>query len=274
MQVDRDIEIPPEINNLPLAFDLWEFTTAPAEGDLSYGLPDSAGEEIARWEINLPADPDEANAVLQRRGAYLQASQAMLEAAPENVDQFVQKAGGQRLGEVAYDLIPVGSLTTAEQDALRLLTYLEVGPDEVSFAVGEQSRIELEQASQQFESAVERMLRLVSHFSWVETSREGRLSGRTVVNWSGDMHNVWDEWVEPEVYGMHQQAVYQALMTRNIMVHACVVTTQSAAKLAVLLTNPASAILALPVAWKLVDQIMKDVEKYRKISNQEMNNAE
>ena len=264
----------PETDNLPLAFDLWEIAPAEAGEDLSFGMPGSGGQEIARWEIDLPADPDEAGAILGRRGEYLQATQDALDATPANVDQFVQKAGGGPLGDVSFDIQPEQPFSDAEQDALRLLTYLEVGPDEVSFAAGEQSRTELEQASQQFQSAFERMLRLVSHFAWVETNIEGRLSGRTVVNWSGDMHNVWDEWVEPSSYGMHKRAVNQALVTRNIVVHASVVTTQSAAKLAVLLTNPASAILAIPVAWKLVNQLMKDVEKYRKITEQEMNNAE
>jgi hypothetical protein len=263
-----------DTDNLPLAFDLWEITVPPDEGQLSYGLPDSAGEEIALWELDLPPDPKIASSILQRRGEFIQMSLVALEEVPDDVGRFVQKVGGGPLSEVSYGVIPEQPLSAAEQDALRMLTYLEVGPQQVSFEVAEQSKNELDQASQEFQYAFERMLRLVSHFAWVETKVGGSLSGRTIVNWSGDMNNVWAERLEADIYGLHQQSVRQALASRNILVHACVVTTQSAAKLAVLLTNPAGAIFALPVAWKLVSQILEDIEKYRNITNQEMNHAE
>lgn len=263
-----------EAESLPLAFELWEISAPPAGDDLSFGLPAYAEEEVALWELDLPADHEAASAILERKDDLIRASLNVLETAPADIQQFVQKAGGVPLSEVSYGVIQGQPLSPSEQDALRMLTYLELGPQEVSFAVAEQSRSELDQASQQFQDAVDRMLRLVRHFAWVETNIEGSLSGRTVVNWSGDMHNVWAEQVGEDVYGLHQRSVQQALASRNIMMHACVVTTQSAAKLAVLLTNPAGALLALPVAWKLVSQIMKDVEKFRNITQKEMNHAE
>ncbi len=259
---------------LPQVFDLWEIAEPPIDGDISFGLPGASQDEAAVWELDLPADPDLAADELQRRGAFLQASVASLDMAPVEIEEFVLKAGGGPLSQVSFDVSSTQPFSDSEEDALRLLTYLEVGPDEVSFAAAEQSQSELDQASQQFQDAFERMLRLVSHFAWVETRVGGSLSGRTVVGWSGKMHNAWAGQIEAEGYGLHQKAVSQALASRNIVVHACVVTIQSAAKLAVLLTNPAGAVLALPVAWKLVNQILKDVEKYREITNQEMNNAE
>jgi hypothetical protein len=263
-----------EAESLPQVFDLWEIAQPTADGDISFGIPGSYQAEVALWELDLPADPESAASELQRRGEFIKASFDALNDAPGEIEGFVKKAGGGPLSDVSFDVSPAQPFSDAEQDALRLLTYLDVGPDEVSFAVAEQSKSELEQASQQFQTAFDRMLRLASHFAWVETWVGGSLSGRTVVGWSGNMHNAWAGQIEAGSYGLHQKAVSQALDSRNIVVHACVVTIQSAAKLAVLLTNPAGAVLALPIAWKLVNQILKDVEKYREITNQEMNNAE
>ncbi|MGW8251574.1 MAG: hypothetical protein ACWGO1_13090 [Anaerolineales bacterium] len=260
--------------SLPLAFELWEMAPASEEQSLSFGLQGDDSEQVALWEIDLPPDSEAAGVVLQRRAEFIQSSLAALEDAPDEIGRFVQKVGGVPLSEVSYGALPEQPLSEAEQDALRMLTYLEVGPQEVSFTTAEQSREDLEQASQQFQSAFERMLRLVSHFAWVETRIGGSLSGRTIVGWSGDMDNLWADQLEEDGYKLHQQSVQQALASRNILVHACVATAQSAGKLAVLLTNPAGAIFALPVAWKLVSQILEDIEKYRNITNQEMSHAE
>lgn len=263
-----------EAARLPRVFDLWEIAEPPVEGDVSFGLNGGDQPEVALWEVDLPADSESAAGELQRREEFIRASIDALDEAPAEIEDFVIKAGGGPLGDVAFSVGPEQPLSHAEQDALRLLTYLEVGPQEVSFTAAEQSQTELDHASQQFQAAFERMLRLVSHFAWVDTRVGGSLAGRTVVSWSGNMHNAWAGRMETGSYGLHQQAVIQALASRNVVVHACVVTIQSAAKLAVLLTNPAGAVLALPVAWKLVNQILEDVEKYREITKQEMNNAE
>lgn len=252
-------------SNLPLAYDLWEITAPAPVDELSFGLPEVAEGQIARWDIDLPADPEAASQVLERRDDYIAASLAALETIPDDVRDFVRSAGGRPLDEVAFDTLPAQTMTAAEQEALRLLVYLEVGPEQVDFATAQDSRIGLDQASQQFQAATERMLQLVSHFAWVETKVDGILTGRTVVNWSGDTYNAWQEQAGEGVYGLHRRSVRQALASRNLLVHACIATTQSAARLAVLLTNPAGAILALPVAWKLVSQVLKDVEKYREM---------
>jgi hypothetical protein len=265
MQESQDNRLSVDTNHLPLAYDLWEITVPSAEDELSFGSPEAAGIPIARWELDLPADAGAATEILQQRESMIAASLSALQTAPDDIREFVHNIGGGRLDEVAFDTLPAQPLSSAEQEALRLLTYLEVGPENVSFASAEESRTDLDQASQQFQAAVERMLQLVSHFAFVETKIDGNLTGRTVVSWSGDMYNAWQEQVEADSYGLHQQSVRQAMASRNILIHACIATTQSAARLAVLLTNPAGAILALPVAWKLVNQILKDVEKYREM---------
>jgi hypothetical protein len=108
----------------------------------------------------------------------------------------------------------------------------------------------------------------------VETRTGGEPVGLTIVGWNGDLHAVWSDRPDPEKSRLHQRSVSQALQARAVQIHAVVVAIQSAAKLGVLLSNPAGAILALPAGWKLVEQILADIDKYRKIKSQETENAE
>jgi hypothetical protein len=106
----------------------------------------------------------------------------------------------------------------------------------------------------------------VTHFAWVETRQGDLLIGRSVVGWSGDLDTLWRPGLTTEQRELHRRSLHQALASRNILLHAVVVTVRSAAKLAVLLTTPGGALLALPVAWKFVKEIMADIEKYKLIT--------
>jgi hypothetical protein len=196
----------------------------------------------------------------------LQASQVALDSAPGRALEFVHKV--QDLGQVSFDAVPDTPLSPAEQDALRWMTYLEAGPDEVSFSAGDQSAAELEEANRQFQGVMERMLQQVTHYAWVETLLDGRFLAQSVVGWGGNLQTLWGKVLEPDDFQMHRLALRQALATRHILVRACVATTQSAAKLALLLTNPAGAVMALPVAWKMVRQILTDIEEYQRVTSQ------
>lgn len=254
-----------ETDALPHAFGSWELSPTSPVSDLSFDLQSAPGQEFFTWKLDLSGDSQTLEAEFENQARFLLESQKALDAAPAKATDFVRKV--QEGSAVSFDAVSQTHLSSSEQDILRLMNYLEQGPDEVSFAVAEKEASELEQARQQFQQVLERMLQQLTHFAWVETLWEGRFLAHTVVNWGGAMQTVWGQSLTTEDYRLHQHALKQALATRNILVHACLMTTQSAAKLAVLLTNPAGSILALPVAWKLVRQILEDIEKYRAIAS-------
>ena len=241
---------------------------APAQGveAVSFDIQSTEMTGPSVWRIDLPADPQAARGQLNQRSAFLQQSYLALESAPDKADHLVRTARSTAGGEISFDASKGEALAAPEHEALRLLSILESGHEEVSFGAGATAGDELERSEDRFRLAVERVIHLVSHLAWVETQVEGSLLGRSIVGWSGDMQTLWSEGVTEEVYWMHQRSLSQAMQSRLIQIHALVVTTQSAAKLAVLLTNPAGAILALPVAWKLVEQLLADIEKYQQIN--------
>jgi hypothetical protein len=252
-------------DDLPEVFSSWDIASPQESNTVSFGLTASGGDESSFWRADLPADPRAALKNLEQRSSYLQRTYHALDTAPERADRLVQSARSEAGGEISFSAIPGETLAAPEQETLRLLSALEYGQEDVAFGTGDTAGDELERSEDRFRLAVERVMHLVSHLAWVETQVEGLYLGRTIVGWSGDMQTLWSEQASEDIYWMHQRSLSQALQSRAIQIHALVVTTQSAAKLALLLTNPAGAVLALPVAWKLVEQILADIDKYQQI---------
>jgi hypothetical protein len=263
-------DTPPAPDSPAALFQTWQFQPAPAAPGVSYSI-DKAGTEAGTeaypvWRLDLPADPSSAEMVLAERQEVLGAVQLALEDVPARLASLVQHA--QLTGGVGPSFAPPSAeaLPEPEAEALELLHALELPAVGLSYAAGSEERRGLEQAFDQFKADIDDLLRLVTHFAWVETEQDGRLIGRTVVGWSGDLDTLWHAGLTPEQRELHHRSLRQALASRNILLHAVVVTLRSAAKLAVLLTTPGGALLAVPVAWKFVKEIMADIEKYKLIA--------
>ena len=262
---------PPD-KSLPDAglFQTWQFQPAPTAAGLSYTV-DAAGAETGAaaqpvWRIDLPADLDSAKRTLSERQELLSASLLALDSVPLRIDDLVKHA--RATGGVGLSFAPPSTeaLPEPEADALGLLHALELPTIGVSFAPGSEEQHGLEQAFNQFKADMDNLMRLVTHFAWVETQQDSLLIGRTIVSWSGDLDMLWRSGLTPQAQELHQRSLSQALASRNILLHATVVTVRSAAKLAVLLTTPGGAVLAIPVAWKFIKEVMADIEKYKLIA--------
>lgn len=247
-------------------FQTWQFQTGPAVPGLSYSIDMAGAEALPVWRVDLPADPQAAQATLSQRQDLLLTSQMALADVPLRIDDLVQHA--RATGGVGLSFAPpsADALPDPEADALGLLHALELPAVGVSFAAGDEEQRGLNQAFDQFKADMDNLMRLVTHFAWVETQQDNLLIGRTIVGWSGDLDMLWRTGLTPQAQELHQRSLSQALASRNILLHATVVTVRSAAKLAVLLTTPGGALLAIPVAWKFIKEIMADIEKYKLIT--------
>lgn len=237
---------------------------------MSYAIDAAGAEADAQaypvWRVDLPANPTSAEMVLAERQEVLIASELALEDVPERVEDLVQQARASGGVGLSFATPSAEAMPEPEAEALELLHALELPAVGLSFAAGSEERRGLEQAFDQFKVDMDDLLRLVTHFAWIETQQDGRLIGRTVVGWSGDLDTLWQPGLTSEQHELHRSSLRQALASRNILLHAVVVTLRSAAKLAVLLTTPGGAVLAVPVAWKFVKEIMADIKKYKLIA--------
>jgi hypothetical protein len=254
--------------NLPEVLRLWEVGPEPTTAAIPFDAA-SPTPEAAIWRIDLPAQLETAQDTLRRNEILLQASDLALATVPERLDKFIRQA--QARGAVSFAAPAAGS---AEAGLFTWLESIEGDPAQVSFSLGDEARAGLQKSSEAFQQSVEHLLRLVANFAWVETQMAGELLGRTVVNWTGDMNTVWGEGITPEHYHLHYRSLALALASRATLLRAFITATQGAMKLAILLTTPGGAVLALPAAWQFVNQVLADLGKYQSLINPNPHKAE
>jgi hypothetical protein len=249
---------------LPAAFGSWQFQQTSDAVGLSFDI--AFGDEIPVWRSDLSADIKKASAKLTEHETHIQDSMAALNDVPERIDALVHQAQLASAGGVSFDSAAIGALPEPEAELLDMVHTINLPAAGVSYALGGEEQSKIEAAFAQFADDMQRLLRLVTHFAWVDTEVEGELLGRSVVSWTSDLDTNWEIGLKTETYQLHKRTLVQALATRNVTLHAITITTQTAIKLSILLTTPASAILALPLAWKFVKQIMADVQKHKEIT--------
>ncbi len=253
--------------NLPAVFELWSAGPVGAAAETtSFATSEAAAEPAVRWQLDLPRDPAAARAQLSDREAQLAASHQALDAMPDRFEALVRQARAQ--GTVSFAAQPDEQLLERpEAEALRLLGLAEQGATGVSFGLGEDVRGDWQQASAQFQALTAQMSQLLFNLAWVETRREGQLLAQTVVGWTGDLNTAWGAAAGAETRALHRRSLALALAARLAWVRLFVVTTQGAARLAVLLSTPGGAVLALPAAWTFVNRVLADLSQYRKQVN-------
>lgn len=229
----------------------WEFTTTPTTDALAFGIQAEPRQTVPVWRVDLPSDPKLAQEYISRRADQVQESAAALESVSQRVDQMAARQHAAASFEVESEPLPA-----PEAELLRLLEAIEVSTAPTSFSSDVPKLGELDQVNEQFQAASKRLLRLFSHFAWVDTLVQGQLIGRTEVGWTGNMNTAWTERLNETQKELHQRNLETALVSRNTSLRTLTVSMQTAVKLSVLLAAPGGALLALPVAWKFVNQIL------------------
>jgi len=250
----------------PTVLGLWTTIPTSPPATISFDTTTAQGQpptDAPTWRVNLPADPEQAARDLDGAERGLETAQDGLTAAADRIDTLI---AGQPAG-LAFDVSGSGpDLPDAERELLALLEEAERGAPPISFGAGETIRSGWTQATEQFQAFVDQLRRIVSHYAWVETRVQGQLLSRTTVGWTGDMHTAWQAGLDPEQMGLHRRTLTLALSSRQTMIRTFTLAASGAARLSVLLSTPGGAILALPAAWKFINQVRAELEKHQHIS--------
>jgi hypothetical protein len=264
--------------SLPEVFSLWQGSAAAPYPAVSFGVAesspqaeeDAAAASMPVFRSDLPADPRAASVHLDRLQSQLAASDEALETAPARIEALVAQAQAAGRGGIAFDSA-ASVIGVPEAEALSLLANLDQragAPGKVSFGIEQASNEDLDQASAEFQSATGRLWQMVTHLAWVETRLQGNLIGRTTVSWGGAMDTFWEQPGLPDAFELHRRSLALAVASRFALVRMFFVVTQGAVKLSALLTTPAGAALALPVAWRFVNQVRSEIQQYKQLSTQ------
>lgn len=233
---------------------VWSAT--PLDVALDFSL-ETAPPDSTWWLADLPADPAQAGRVLRSAEHSLALAADATTNADRRLAVFVDRA--QKADGISFSL--VDEVARPEQELGRLLGDLGTDPQTTSFGIGDRARSGLAEAGQQFGAYLERLEQQLSHFAWVETHSAGRLVARTAVDWTGSVETQWYGRVTATHTVMHRRTLGLALQSRHSLLRTLAVVTRNAirlAKLPVLLTTPGGALLALPLAWRFIQDLRNE----------------
>jgi len=221
------------------------------------------------YRIQLPEDTALAEDALREREARLEQSTQTLESIPERLDDLVahtqakQKAAGSQAVHFGIDELGTAE-NPAESELLNLLADVDAS---TAFAPGPNAPVEfgvvdevfnpiIEQAKSQFEALLDQINHEILHYAWVETIIASQMLARTSVGWSGDAETVWMDGISPVQSALHNRSLRFATRSRALKLRLAMTITGGAAKVAALMTNPAGAVLALPIVYRYVRQML------------------
>jgi hypothetical protein len=254
-------------------FALWEpapeavMTPGDMEEAFSFGLAgQSPTPTVSTWRLKLPADLETAVTQLAGAETQMQASETALAALPQRLDQLLQQGQTALAPGLSFSAaVEEAGLAQPEAELLQVLAELQDGGQpELSFAVGEAPG-NWQRANEHLQAVLQRLLGLVTYLARVETQIEDQFVGCTIVGWTGSMRTAWGTGFGPDHLALHRRSLALALASRQTLLRTLMIATQGAAKISALLAIPGGQILALPVAWKYVNQVLAEVDQYHEI---------
>ncbi len=214
---------------------------------VSFGAGEAA-PDVLTWRVDLSENPEAAQTELAARAKALELSQRDLAHAERELARFDPSE------PVAFG---TGDRLTDPRQALRQSVTTLQRP--VAFGPGESERVMDSDAYKQWNSFVERVREMVSHYVRIETTVGGRFVGRTEVGWTGDFGTTWAPALTPSSIAEHRQAVHLALASRIALTRLVSVVATGAAGLAVKASVPGGQVLLLPATWRFVRDVLKEL---------------
>ncbi len=234
-------------------------------GPFAFGV-DAMEESVPVWRADLPADLEAAQAKVADSERRLHLAEQALRQVDERVEAFVRVQSAA----VSFD-VAAEPAALPEREAARFLAGLRGEPpaspsDEVSsFGLGDTfatAREQWPQVAENLRAQLQRLIRTLTHFAWVETAQGGQTLGRTAVQFQGGFDTIWFQRVTPPQSVLHQRTLRISLLSRTTTLRLVMLVMGNAPKLAALLgSGPLGTVAALPVAWKFVNDILDEVRR-------------
>lgn len=225
----------------------WQVRPAPpGPAGLAFGAAEEPGAPL--WRADLPGDGGAALTALAAGEAELLRYEAALAAAPGRITAL---AGG------AASFGGPG-LPAPEQGLLAALDALRVGPGAASFSAGGGEAPAWAAAEERLRAFVAGAQAAMSNLAVVETRVAGALVARTSVSWTGDVRSLLPA-ASPGLHaGLHRRTLGLALRSRAALLRTFGTVMRGAAIVAAMAGSPAGAVLALPAAWRFVEELLAE----------------
>jgi hypothetical protein len=225
----------------PNLLGLWDISP----GAVSFVLGAEAPPAEPTWTVQLPDDPQQAEAQLAAGQETLRRTLDALEDGDARLERIAERR--QQVSFAALEL------PEPEANLLLSLQQLEEGaPDVVSYGL-------LEDIEGQFRAFLEQVGRLVSDYARAETRVKDLPIARTTVNWSGDFNTAWLTELNPALMRLHADVLQLTLDSRMAVVRMLAIVAAHALALAPKIS--AGPILALPALLRFLWDVIKEAQK-------------
>jgi hypothetical protein len=240
-------------------FELWAVSPVTPAQAISFeaAAPDEAVKPLL-WRIELPSASESATAQLAADEMKLKAVRNLL------TDTLLQLESPLRAAESFNTTSTVGAELQAETRLLAQLTSVRDEEPALSFVVGDIVPA-WKDAAGRLQLMIDCLLRHLEQYLLVETTVNGAPIGRTSVSWGADIRTVYRDSPDPSSVALHQRALMLALASKDMLAQMLIALLGGAAKLSVALSIGAP-LLAIPVAWRLIEEMMKKADAYRQLN--------
>ncbi|HWN69584.1 MAG TPA: hypothetical protein VNM90_18205 [Haliangium sp.] len=268
----------------PLAIGPWSRAPATADGLVSFSTsgtalgfapgagpgagPEATSEVIidaTRWCVNLDEDPAHALAVLDDGDRRLADSQAELDQLPVRLERVLAMASAPRVGEISFSGAPLSSAESRLLADLAAVGGVAGGPGIPDDASGDMAggRARWRDLAMRARSAIEAILRLITHAAWVETRVRGVTMARTAMSWTGDTRTELTPLVTPGTARLHARSVALAVRSRDAWGRLVAIVMQTSLRLARIMAAPNGLIAAMPLIWELACSALAELDARR-----------
>ncbi len=243
---------------------IWTPVAAPAMSGVAFdagtGTQAIFPSDAPVWRATLPHNLRQAQHALANAEARLQQSESLIEAVPGRVRRLM---GGQSDGVSFESATSAPGLRHSEREFLAALQVIRAGQEPESFGLGDWMAKGWKKwagSADRFQQFLDQVTTSLLHAAWVETQTEERCFARSGVGWGGDTQTVWQPGTLPERIALHQKNVELALASRQDVVRMLLLALDIAAQVAALANMPGNMIKLIPAVWRLVTQLLDEVD--------------
>ncbi|WP_129631552.1 hypothetical protein [Candidatus Oscillochloris fontis] len=224
----------------------WVTRPAPPVSFSVAAAPEEAGTV---WRVNLPADLQAAQTVLDGADRSLHAQEVALSTATARIQHLAR--GGASFST---------RMPAPEAELMGLMMEARAAQSGASsFGLRESVTAGWQEADQRFQAFSNQIQTTLTTYAVVETTIEQVVIGRSRVDLTGGIQSLFRNDFQPHEIDLHRRTLNVALASRAALLRTFTTVLRGATIVATMFSSPVGAITALPAAWKFVDQLLDDM---------------
>jgi hypothetical protein len=235
-------------------FDIWQPVGRNADAPVSFSATDSSSnnDDELVLSVSLPADTNQARQVIRQKSITLQSKQR----AATKASQTLQNLSPQ--SEVVSFSIDQAETNPAKATLQRNLARLQGGHEaDVSFALGVPD--EWSETVEDYQKFMEGALQVLRPTIRTETKIGDNLIATSSIDMSGNVGTTWHQHTA-EYSQLHNETVVLSIKSRVAILQLLGQIFAGAAILAVKFNIPGGQVMALPAAWRYIQDVMKQTK--------------